>query len=126
VAAGWTYMHVQAMYQRQGSPYREVGVILSTKGNLRVKQVRIITKVFSEQEAAHFPPPRTWDYHIKLTKDALELINSKIYPLPQRMTQELDKWINKMLEQGFISISSLNYGSPTFIVTKKDGSQRIV
>jgi Reverse transcriptase (RNA-dependent DNA polymerase) len=55
-----------------------------------------------------------------------ELINRKIYPLLQRMTQELNKWVDKMLEQGFISISSSNYRSPTFTVTKKDGSQRIV
>ena len=40
-------------------------------------------KVFSEQEAAQFPPPRPWDHKIKLTKDAPDVINGKIYPLPR-------------------------------------------
>jgi hypothetical protein len=40
-------------------------------------------KVFSEQEAAHFPPPRPWDHCIKLNNDASTEINGKIYPLPQ-------------------------------------------
>jgi hypothetical protein len=31
-----------------------------------------------------------------------------------------------MLEQGFISLSNLNYGSPTFAIAKKDGTQHIV
>jgi hypothetical protein len=34
--------------------------------------------------------------------------------------------MDKMLEQGFISISSSNYRSPTFTVAKKDRTQRIV
>jgi Reverse transcriptase (RNA-dependent DNA polymerase) len=83
-------------------------------------------KVFSEKEAARFPPPRPWDHKIKLTMDAPETINSKIYPIPQQLTQELDKWTDNMLERGFISISSSNYGSPTFTVAKKDRTQRIV
>jgi hypothetical protein len=83
-------------------------------------------KVFSEKEAAHFPPPRPWDHKIKLTTDAPETINGKIYPIPQQLTQELNKWTDNMLERGFISISSSNYGSPMFTVTKKDGTQRIV
>jgi hypothetical protein len=83
-------------------------------------------KVFLEKEAACFPPPRPWDHKIKLTTDTPETINGKIYPIPQWLTQELDKWTDNMLERGFISISSSNYGSPTFTVTKKDGTQQIV
>ena len=55
-------------------------------------------KVFSEQEAARFPPPRLWDHRIKLTDNALATIGGKVYPLSQALTQELDKWIDKMLE----------------------------
>jgi hypothetical protein len=55
-------------------------------------------KVFSEQEATCFPPPRPWDHQIKLTNHAPATINGKIYPLPAKITQELDIWINKMLE----------------------------
>jgi hypothetical protein len=83
-------------------------------------------KVFSEQEATRFPPLQPWDHKIKLTDNAPQTINGKIYPLPQQLTQEVDKWIDKMLERGFISISKSNYGSPTFAIAKKDGTQRIV
>jgi hypothetical protein len=83
-------------------------------------------KVFSEQEATRFPPPRPWDHRIKLTNDAPVTINGKIYPLPAKITDELNVWIDKMLEQGFISLSDSNYSSPTFSVAKKDRTQRIV
>jgi hypothetical protein len=42
------------------------------------------------------------------------------------MTEEVDNWVNKMLEWGFISISLSSFGSPTFTVAKKNGMQRIV
>jgi hypothetical protein len=83
-------------------------------------------KVFSEQEATRFPPPRPWDHRIKLTNNAPATINGKIYPLPAKITDELNIWIDKMLERGFISLSDSNYGSPTFSVAKKDGTQCIV
>jgi RNase H-like domain found in reverse transcriptase/Reverse transcriptase (RNA-dependent DNA polymerase) len=49
-----------------------------------------------------------------------------VYPLPTKLTEALDKWIDNMLKQGFISLSDSSYRSPTFTVTKKDGSQRVV
>jgi hypothetical protein len=55
-------------------------------------------KVFSEQEATCFLPPRPWDHKIKLMAEAPEMINGKIYPLLQWLTQELDKWTDNMLE----------------------------
>jgi hypothetical protein len=61
-----------------------------------------------------------------LTNDAPEQINRKIYPLSQKLTTELDKWINKMVERGFISVSSSKYGIPTFMVAKKDSTHCIV
>jgi hypothetical protein len=84
------------------------------------------TKVFSETEAMRFPLSRPWDHQIKLTNNAPTTINSKVYPLPTKLTEALDKWIDDMLEQGFISLSDSSYGSPTFTVAKKDGSQRVV
>jgi Reverse transcriptase (RNA-dependent DNA polymerase) len=83
-------------------------------------------RVFSEIEATRFPPPRPWDHQIKLTNDAPAIINGKVYPLPTKLTEALDKWIDDMLERGFISLSDSSYGSPTFMVAKKDGSQRVV
>jgi hypothetical protein len=83
-------------------------------------------KVFSETEATRFPPPRPWDHQIKLTDDTPTTINSKVYLLPTKLTEALDKWIDNMLEQGFILLSDSSYGSPMFTVAKKDGSQRVV
>jgi hypothetical protein len=83
-------------------------------------------KVFSETEAMRFSPLRPWDHQIKLTNDAPTTINGKVYPLPTKLTKALDKWINNMLERGFILLSDSSYGSPTFTVAKKDGSQRVV
>jgi hypothetical protein len=73
-----------------------------------------------------FPPPQPWDHRIKLTNDAPATINGKIYPLPAKITDELNIWIDKMLECRFISLSDSNYGSPTFSVAKKDRTQHIV
>jgi hypothetical protein len=83
-------------------------------------------KVFSEQEAKCFPPTRPWDHRINLTNEAPEQINGKIYPLLQKLTTELDEWIDNMVERGFISVSSSKYGIPTFMVAKKDGTHRII
>jgi hypothetical protein len=83
-------------------------------------------KVFLETEATRFPPSRPWDHQIKLTNDAPTMINGKVYPLPTKLTEALNKWIDNMLERGFILLSDSSYGSPMFTVAKKDGSQRVV
>jgi hypothetical protein len=83
-------------------------------------------KVFSEQEAKHFPPKRPWDHRINLTNDAPEQINGKIYLLSQKLTSEVDEWIDNMVDQGFIARSCSKYGVPTFTVAKKDGTHRII
>jgi hypothetical protein len=83
-------------------------------------------KVFSETEATRFPLLRPWDHQIKLTNNTPTTINSKVYPLPTKLMEALDKWIDNMLKQGFISLSDSNYRLPTFTVVKKDSSQRVV
>jgi hypothetical protein len=83
-------------------------------------------KVFLEEEATQFLPARPWDYQIKLTSNTPATINGKLYPLPAKMTDKLDKWIDKMLKRGFISVLDSNYRSPMFPVAKKDRSQCIV
>jgi hypothetical protein len=55
-------------------------------------------KVFSEQEAKRFPPKRPWDHRINLTNNAPEQINGKIYPLSQKLTSEVDEWIDNMVD----------------------------
>jgi hypothetical protein len=83
-------------------------------------------KVFSEQEAEHFPPSRTWDHRIPLKEDAPESINEKLYNLPKVDKQAIEEWAYKMLKKGFIERSDSPYGHATFTIPKKDGTRRIV
>jgi hypothetical protein len=62
-------------------------------------------KVFLEQEAKHFPPSRSWDHHIPLKADALDIINKKIYNLSKASKQAIKEWVYKMLKKGFIEWS---------------------
>jgi Reverse transcriptase (RNA-dependent DNA polymerase) len=79
-----------------------------------------------EQEAKHFPPSRSWDHHIPLKADALDIINKKIYNLSKASKQAIKEWVYKMLKKGFIEWSDSWYGHATFTVPKKDGTFQIV
>jgi Reverse transcriptase (RNA-dependent DNA polymerase) len=83
-------------------------------------------KVFSEQEAHQLPLHRKWDHKIELKPDAPDVINSKVYPLSKDEQQVLDEYITDNLDKGYITASASPYGSPTFMVKKKDGMLRIV
>ncbi|SRR6266702_620342 len=39
------------------------------------------TKVFSEEESKRYPPKRAWDHAIEFKKDALDVIDCKVYPM---------------------------------------------
>ena len=80
------------------------------------------TKVFSEEEATHFPPSREWDHCIPLKPDAPDSINAKLFSLPLKERNAIEDWVYKMLEKGFIQRSDLKYGHSTFMIPKKDGS----
>ena len=82
-------------------------------------------KVFLEQEACQLPPHRPWDHKIKLTPNAPNVINSKVYPLSPNEQKVLNEYLEDNLEKGYIVASSSHYGSPTFTVKKKDGALRI-
>jgi hypothetical protein len=79
-----------------------------------------------EQEARQLPPHHKWDYKIELKPDAPDVINSKVYPLSKDEQTILDKYITDNLDKGYITASASPYGSPTFMVKKKDGTLRIV
>jgi len=83
-------------------------------------------KVFSEQEARQLPPHREYDHKIELQPDAPHVLNSKVYPLSKDEQKALDEYLMDNLEKGYIVTSSSQYGSPTFMVKKKDGTLRIV
>jgi len=84
------------------------------------------TKVFSEKEAERFPLSREWDHQIPLKKDAPDLINAKMFSLPQPGREAIQTWVQKMLDNDFIQRSDSKYGHSTFTVPKKDGTFRIV
>ena len=69
--------------------------------------------VFSEEKAAQFPEPRTWDHKIKM-KDSFIPKSFKMYNLTPQ----------ENLEKGYIRPSQSPMASPFFFVDKKDGKLR--
>ena len=63
------------------------------------------------------------EHSIELTSD--EPVKSKPYGLPYRVRENLKEDINNMLKMGVIRPSTSPYASPTVIVKKPDGSNRI-
>jgi hypothetical protein len=83
-------------------------------------------KIFSEEESRQLPLQRKWDHKIELKPDAPDVINSKVYLLSKDEQKALDDYITDNLDKGYIMASSSPYGSPTFMVKKKDSTFRIV
>jgi hypothetical protein len=83
-------------------------------------------KVFSEEEAKWFPPKREFDHCIILKANAPKTITAKVYPISEAALKAQNEYIDKALEKGFISPSDSAYGSPMFMVLKKDGTHWFV
>jgi hypothetical protein len=82
-------------------------------------------KIFSEEEANHFPPDRApFNIPIKLKKDILDQLNCKIYLLTRQEIEDLCKYIDKELEKGFIIKGASPYTSPVFFITKKESNKK--
>jgi glucan-binding YG repeat protein len=64
------------------------------------KEYRRHQKVFSKEEAQHFPPAQFEDMTIKLTTDAPKELNCKVYPLSKDERELLEKWILEEEELG--------------------------
>ena len=54
-----------------------------------------------------------------------EIVQSRPYPVPYSMRDELSKEIHQMLEMNVIRPSSSPYASPLVVVKKRDGSNRV-
>ena len=72
-------------------------------------------KVFSEEEAHHFPPSRPWDHAIDLKEGAPKVIDCKIIPTTAEEDEALQKFLKEQLEKGYIQKSKLPYASAFFI-----------
>jgi len=79
--------------------------------------------VFSEEKAARFPEPRSWDHKIEM-KDTFVPKSFKTYNLTPQEQLELDKFLKENLEKGYIRPSQSPMASPFFFVDKKDGKLR--
>ena len=76
--------------------------------------------VFSEEKAARFPEPWTWDHKIEM-KDTFIPKSFKMYNLTPQEQIELDKFLKENLDKGYIRPSQSPMASPFFFVNKKDG-----
>jgi len=81
--------------------------------------------LFSDEEAKKFPlSRREGDHKIKLTAEAPEKFNCKLYPMSLKDQAVEDKFIDENLEKGYIVPSSSPYGFSTFLVAKKDSDKK--
>ena len=87
------------------------------------KEFHEFLDVFSEEKAARFPEPRTWDHKIEM-KDTFTPKSYKTYNLTPEEQLELDKFLKENLEKGYIRPSQSPMASPFFFVNKKDGKLR--
>jgi Reverse transcriptase (RNA-dependent DNA polymerase)/Retroviral aspartyl protease len=87
------------------------------------KDLHDFLDVFDNNKANWFPESNMWDHKIDM-KEGFEPKSSKNYNLTPEEQKELDKFLDKNLEKGYIRPSQLPQASPFFFVKKKDGRLR--
>jgi hypothetical protein len=76
--------------------------------------------VFDDNKANRFSESNMWDHKIDM-EEGFEPKSFKNYNLTPEEQKELDKFLDKNLEKGYIRLSQLFQASPFFFVKKKDG-----
>jgi hypothetical protein len=76
--------------------------------------------IFDNNKANWFPESNMWDHKINI-KEGFEPKSFKNYNLTPEEQKELDKFLDKNLEKGYIQPSKSPQASPFFFVKKKDG-----
>jgi hypothetical protein len=76
--------------------------------------------VFNNNKANRFPESNVWDHKIDI-KEGFEPKSFKNYNLTPEEQKELDKFLDKNLEKGYIQLSQSPQALPFFFVKKKDG-----
>jgi hypothetical protein len=76
--------------------------------------------VFDDNKANRFPESNMWDHKIDI-KEGFEPKSFKNYNLTPEERKELDRFLDKILEKGYIRPSQSPQASPFFFVKKKDG-----
>ena len=87
------------------------------------KEFHQFLKIFDKKASECFPSSRPWDHKIDL-KNTFKPVSMKPYRLSPTEEQELNKFIDKNLEKGYIRPSESPMASPYFFVGKKDGKLR--
>ena len=90
------------------------------------KQYRDFAKVFSEEESQRLPRHQPWDHPINLEPDAVQKWKIKLYPMSPNEQLELDKFLTKHIQKGYLVPSKSPMASPIFFIKKKDGKLRLV
>ena len=91
-----------------------------TNEELVPKEFHNYLDIFSKEKAYRFPEPQPWDHKIEM-KEGFELISFKNYNFTPAEQIELDKFLKRNLEQGYIRPSQSPMASPFF---KKDRKLR--
>jgi hypothetical protein len=79
--------------------------------------------IFNNNKAKWFPESNVWDHNIDI-KEGFEPKSFNNYNLTLEEQKELDKFLDKILEKGYIWPSQSFQASPFFFVKKKDGRLR--
>lgn len=93
---------------------------------LSADQKREMADVLSEFSAVFTDVPGRTDviaHTINLTSD--KPVNSKQYPIPYALQQNIDEEVDRMRELDIIEPSTSPYSNPLIAVKKKDGSDRV-
>ena len=67
-------------------------------------QYQRYAKIFSDEEAKHFPSAQPWDHKIKLRPGAPAVINRKVFLLTQEENAVQDEYIDSDLEKGYLAL----------------------
>jgi len=82
-------------------------------------------KVFGKVKSKRMPVRKVWDHAIDL-KENFKARKARVYPLSRNEREEVQEFVNKHLQKGYIWPSKSEQMSPVFFVRKKNGGRRIV
>jgi RNase H-like domain found in reverse transcriptase/Reverse transcriptase (RNA-dependent DNA polymerase) len=111
-AAGFTY-------SQQIAKQIEKKKLVKTFKEMVPPQYHQHAHVFSEFESQHLPEHKPWDHTIEFTPDAPATMHTKVYPMSSNKQEELDHFIKKNVQKGYIRPSKSPLASPVFFVKKK-------
>ena len=97
----------EAIFQEleQESSLKGISIELSREAGKFTKEVELPkeyqrhAKIFDPVESKKLPPSRPWDHAIMLKPDAPDTLDCKLYPLPPKDDEALQKWLQEEEEK---------------------------